>query len=215
MYTHAVGNQPPAPRRLTPAEQGRLAREALERRLDPARPLLDRVASALAAGFRGVALEKSAELRFDRRPLISLRLPVEGEPPAHLTISPGWVGGDSKQFVPEVVTFELVAERVKLGGRVLPNRDVVVSRNAAGVRLGRFYLRWGEESLARLIDTVARFEADPAAAFRASRTRCCICRRRLTDAASCARGIGPECLKDAEGFVRLLERKMREGVAHG
>jgi hypothetical protein len=69
------------------------------------------------------------------------------------------------------------------------------------------------ETMALLGQAIDAFLADPRAAFRPiNGSRCCECRRRLTDGQSLARGIGPECLRRSEAFIRRLELPTRQAA---
>src|SRR5262245_693378 len=79
----------PVQTRWSEGERQEISRR-MEELLAPSRSLFARVAATVAEVFRSMAVEKSPDLKFARRPLICLRLPVEGNPPAHLAVRPGW-----------------------------------------------------------------------------------------------------------------------------
>jgi hypothetical protein len=162
----------------------------------------------VASGFFAA---ESAGKTYERRPNLSLRLAVEGEPPARLLIHPGWVPYH-KELDTSRVELELMHEETTPEGKTKRRLELsVYLKTASGAKAGRYYLsQRGVDSAHRLAESVAAFLRNPAQEFARSAEWCCICGRALTDGVSRARGIGPECLRQASGFRRLVERLQAE-----
>lgn len=71
--------------------------------------------------------------------------------------------------------------------------------NGAGQlsRSGVWYYRFAPVALHEFISTVNDFILFPWQVFGRSKDNCCCCGKRLTDDSSRAKGIGPECLRNA------------------
>jgi hypothetical protein len=148
--------------------------------------------------------------QYQRRPNLSITLPCDGDPPAKLVIRPAW---SSKSWILDVATLqaELVVERIVVDNLTRPTVEVSLRLMAEDKFSCRpCSITWAKECCDRLAATAAAFLDDPFAAFAKSANICCICRRKLTDEVSRSRGIGPECLKHATFFRRLVEQRLVE-----
>jgi Family of unknown function (DUF6011) len=215
--------------RTLAAEEARAARKAAEEaRRAELRRLSDEVGGEIEAGLACHAgdlarvhevcsaffAEESAGKTYQRRPNLSLRLAAEGEPPARLLIHPGWnpyrKALDTSRVQLELITEEADARTGK------PRRcvEIGVGLTAAGARASQYQLSpRGVEKARRLAGLVAAFVRDPAREFARSADRCCICGRALVDGVSRARGIGPECLRQATAFRRFVEQRLAAAQA--
>ena len=170
---------------------------AIEGDLDAGFSDLVRFWSVVTPVFR----EATAGVTHTRRPAFSVRLPVVGDPPAILAVAPGW-NPVQKVVCPDLLVFDFTVERIPGNAAT----ELTFSFNGATPRPGQWSRRWVDESVARVLDTVRAFLADPAQVFAQASDHCCICGRSLTDPVSRGRGIGPECLGRANGFREAVER---------
>jgi Family of unknown function (DUF6011) len=138
---------------------------------------------------------------YPRRPPFSVRLPVEGAPPAKLLIAPGW-SPHYKQVQPQLLCLELLVSRLE--GR--PLVEIAFTFNGATLCPLRWSYRYGVESTRRVIETIKAFLAAPDVVFARTSDYCGICGRSLTDPISRGRGIGPECHGRATAFREAVER---------
>jgi hypothetical protein len=153
-----------------------------------------------AAGFFVVQLE--GETVFERRPPVSLTLPLGGTPPARLALVPqGRRNRRAKTTTlsAEFVCGELVADYPCPDGGCASRVELGLSLTPGQLRLTRCCARSGEAA-ARVVEAAEEFLADPAGVFRRSEDCCCICGRPLTDEVSRSRGIGPECHKRVDEY---------------
>jgi hypothetical protein len=182
---------PPSPGEGTAQKMDRLIRDCA--------PELQHLHNDVVGYFE----ERTAGKVYTRRPNLSVRLVTEGGPPAKLIIVPAW-NRREKRVDPGALILELLVARSLYHG---PSCELRLHVGKSTVRWDNLSCRWGTEALNRILDTVRSFLQDPFITFARSADRCCICDKLLTDGASRARGIGPECLKKAGFFRRMLEAK--------
>jgi hypothetical protein len=149
--------------------------------------------------------EQSTGMAYTRKPSLSVTVPVQGEPPATLAIFPRWYA-HKKTLDTNVVIVELLLECLKVGGCQLRTREIALSISASGVKWTHCVFATLDKSLPRLLSAIDALLKDPAGLFVASPGRCCICRKKLSDGASLARGVGPECLRMGNRFLELILR---------
>lgn len=68
------------------------------------------------------------------------------------------------------------------------------------VKCARWSYLTGLQALEDFVALVAEFPRNPEAVFARSPTHCCMCGKRLADAVSRSRGIGPECYGAIQSF---------------
>src|SRR5262245_32976100 len=119
--------------------------------------------AVLAEYFR----EESQGKEYPRRPRLSIKLAVAGEPPARLAITPGW-NRTHQRVCPAHARLELLVAR-------LPDRkssaELAVFIGENYVRLGLWSRVWGEEGIARMTTTLRAFLDQPVAVFARSSER--------------------------------------------
>jgi hypothetical protein len=148
--------------------------------------------------------EESPATEYSQRPLIGLRLELEGL--KRLAIRPDWSPpikrrryDDRGQFQgwniitpgsidPNIITVELLTPgkalslkldrtAVKLAGKVFVNQDL------------------NRDNLKLITDAAHALLTNPFARFAQQEEHCCCCGKSLSDVVSRTRGIGPECIK--------------------
>jgi hypothetical protein len=147
-----------------------------------------------------------------KRPSVSQRLLMTGEPTAKLVILPNWrhpwqdlvINGWHLEMLTEV-TKEVEGESCKNWKRRFTMR-YAVSNCAPQSR--RIYFASAVEDAKRVIATVREFNEDSGAVLARCHDSCCICGRSLTDELSRARGIGPECIRYAPECWWLTNRSI-------
>ncbi len=163
--------------------------------------------------FEQAWAEKLAKGRPTRRPNLSIRLKLPGEPPARLLILPGWSKA-RQEILPRNLVLELTVGRIPARRRDEPVGAASVFIQTVEMRLGldaqvcrkrRWSVKYGDEALARLLAGVDQFVADPMQAFANSSDHCCLCGRWLREEESRVRGIGPECHRYATVFRQWME----------
>src|SRR5262249_27279942 len=149
---------------------------------------------ARASEYFRAAVTLYGTFDFDRKPPISLRLLMAGEPRAKLAVLPKWTkrAGKGGGIDPEGRTCEmLVEQRATVDGKEAVNWFTAL-RVIVGFPVPRNYrLRDAAENYRRALDTMRDFAQDARAVLARSSNNCCICGRGLTDEESRARGIGP------------------------
>jgi hypothetical protein len=158
------------------------------------------------------ALVKEDKEPFRRRPNVSLRLIVAGEPAAKLIALPhvrhDRTGG---YLIPWGHTIELMERRpLKLvhEGREADTVQFLKKLDfqdtgPRAFRAGSLY-RSAADDARRLVETIREFLGDARAVLSRGCDHCCICGRPLTDELSRSRGIGPECIRKADIVAVLL-----------
>jgi uncharacterized protein (TIGR02996 family) len=152
-----------------------------------------------------VAARRRAAGPFRRKPPISLRLIVEGEPPAKLIVLPhATVFGRRDQRVVRLDCARMDCELVDTGSALKSYVRLGVSLSPCAAHLGRRYWQTALGDTQRVVETVRDFVTDRRKVLARSHDHCCICGRGLTDELSRGRGIGPECIQNC---YRFLERE--------
>lgn len=151
--------------------------------------------------------EESEGKEFTRRPTVSITLPAAGDPPARLVAVPEW-NRRTHTLVLSRVCLEFLVDRFSITGEPQRSAEVKIHLDEGLPHIRRLSIRWGAEGIQRLVETVAQFLHDPAGVFSQSADHCCICRKALTDGASRARGVGPDCLRKANFLRELVERSL-------
>lgn len=172
------------------------------------RPILEAFRARLAALFDAMRADTAEP--FARRPNISLRLIVAGDPPAKLIVLPNVrhdAGGG--YLVPARQTVELMEQK----NLTVQGQDAAQLRRKLTVpldpdsenppRLGTIY-RSAPDDARRIIATIRDYLEQPAATLARGSDHCCICGRGLSDELSRSRGIGPECVRSKTNIVAIL-----------
>jgi hypothetical protein len=141
---------------------------------------------ALTAGY----FKAFAKPPYSRRPNLGLRLPGES---CVIAVRPSWSWAQ-KQLDCDKVLVECITDDKLLSIRLKPGELP---------RHSQISLRYGDVALGRLLQVVRTFVKDPQRVFSGGQDFCGICGRRLTDAASRTRGIGPESLVKYQYLSRL------------
>jgi uncharacterized protein (TIGR02996 family) len=149
-----------------------------------------------------VAARRRAAGPFRRRPPISLRLIVEGEPPAKLVVLPhATVSGRRGQRTVRLDCARMDCELVDTGSALKSYVRLGVSLSPCAAHLGRRYWQTATQDVQRVVETVRDFVTDRRKVLARSQDHCCICGRGLTDELSRGRGIGPECVQRCHHFL--------------
>jgi hypothetical protein len=136
---------------------------------------------------------------FARRPPISLRLMLLGEPLAKLSVLPLWHQRRKSNIIDCSTTIGelLVEEKKTVSGRSVVRwrrvLDFTLPKDGRP-RCGRLGLN-GLHNLERIAGTIVAFVDDARGVLARNHDHCCICGRHLTDEVSRSRGIGPECIE--------------------
>lgn len=179
--------------------------------LDGHREVFDQFSERVGALFREKleALQTESTVLF-RKPAISLRLIVAGDPAAKLIVMPHWIrptGVLGGRLLCDLLTLELWTESpvmtAKGPGVQLRRKLTVRNRNGGmGWLVGSIFTSAEADAL-RVVDTLRDFVTDARAVLARNRANCCVCGRALTDELSRSRGVGPECVKGLEWFAFL------------
>jgi hypothetical protein len=165
----------------------------------------DEARTALAANtavldrFRGEMRDLFLEIRgeresFARKPNISLRLLMEGDPPAKLVVLPAW-NTYTKGLNCSSVHCEMMTEQDEGGGVRRWQQRVAIRLDGGPPRLVSCHIKTAPEDAGRVLATIGAYLDDRRAVLARSCNNCCICGRLLTDEQSRGRGIGPECIR--------------------
>lgn len=171
-------------------------------------PIIDWIAPGAHALLSGLASARlSGKELSRRRPSLLLRLSAaEGR---NLIIKPTLVSSPTGWRLLDRLPMELVSERPGGIGATLPPDDQPIIN------------RWWKDrartmgELAILRATLQGFATDPAGAVRLGLLHCAVCQRKLTDPASIARGIGPECWAPFEAVIQAVQARLMEKRRHG
>jgi hypothetical protein len=150
-----------------------------------------------------------------RRPSIDLRIPLKGETPGLLCVSPRWLKstGVTRIMTDGSIRAEVLVEEYgvtdlwRLKSRHRPTEVAIQLDPGPSGRI----TSWGltsNEGMARLVEIVRDLQDDPEGVL-ASDVHCGHCRmcgRKLTDGHSMLRGYGPECSKKAAYLIELFQR---------
>lgn len=166
----------------------------------------------LASGFFAAEWQAKDKTKdYHRRPNLSIRLALPGEPPARLSILPGW-SKYTRQVDPTRLTLELTVARIpakKADGTPTKLQTaelrLQLDNESGNARKKWWFIKYLDENLARLLNGAADFVADPLATFAKASSNCGLCGRGLVDEVSRSRGIGPECHKRLEWFRNWYE----------
>lgn len=182
-------------------ERGDRAKAEIEATLHTSAIDLDNLRRVASAFFA----EATDGKVYKRRPGVSIRLPVDGDPPATLIIAPGW---DSRKKVVNTASVRLELKVIRMADQEIPTVELaVVLEDRREPNLMCWSLKW-PEGAKRLTHTVAAFLVEPTATFAKASDHCCMCGHPLTDEISRARGIGPEC----HAYVTSIRRAIERGI---
>lgn len=155
------------------------------------------------AGVASYFFKQEAEGKtFTRRPPLSLTIPAAGDPIGWLIVYPGW-DKKAKYLHHHHINIELMVERV--AGKPTSEMEIRIPC-CMFIEPHSWSILWGEEGISRVTEAASAFLHDPLATFTKAVGHCCICRHKLKDEVSKARGIGPECLRHATFFRNCAER---------
>jgi len=146
-----------------------------------------------------------------RRPNISLRLIMAGQPLAKLVTLPYWrASSHSQTILTDRLYLEMLVEEAAADAEPGKKwtRQCAASIEAGGILKPTLIRKAILTDLQRVVATLEDFVASPTAVLARSHDWCCCCGRTLTDEVSRARGIGPECIKLCELVVWLTERSL-------
>jgi hypothetical protein len=179
----------------------------------------------MAATLFTARLAESGDSPLTRRPPWSMRLPVLGEPPAHLVCRPRFTSprkrtGQPGQMHPEEVEVELMVSRARLrsDGKETAGWELRALLSPGKATYSGGSVRFGAEGIERASAAVSAFVTDPVQAMALSANHCCLCGRALTDERSRSRGVGPECVRFLNHLVqtysyRAVRKVLREQPA--
>jgi hypothetical protein len=152
--------------------------------------------------FRAMQGDKTTH---SRKPNISLRLIVAGEPVAKLIVLPGW-SPYSKTLDCSYVRCELLTERdveTPKGPGKKWDEQIAVKIDDQGPSLCS-YRRSVVDDLERVVSTIGDYLNDRSAVLARAHDHCSICGRPLTDELSRSRGIGPECIVKLPSILAVI-----------
>lgn len=153
------------------------------------------------ASARVKALLEGVEFR--QRPVIALRLYDKWD---KIVIRPCWTGERKDGYQiggnlnPQAMTLELFRDHPSCRGsrldmRIAPDR-VKAYRISAKMPVN-------EDNIKYVADTLTGFLDSPVEFFqRGDHSHCCFCGKELTDQVSVSRGVGPECIKVFDYFMK-------------
>jgi hypothetical protein len=157
--------------------------------------MLNRFRDEMMELFRGICDGRES---FKRKPNISLKLIMAGEPPAKLFALPSW-NGYRKKLDCSKVRCEMLTERDFGGGDRRWSQQAVIQLTGDRPSLS-LHGETIREDIGRIAATVGDYLDDRRAVLARSCESCCVCGRHLTDELSRGRGIGPECIQKFSGL---------------
>jgi hypothetical protein len=203
-------------RKLTSGEQRRhrdALRGSITAQMNERGGIIENFRAKMQSFFEA-AIEAQGKKEFERRPNISLRLVMEGQPAGKLILVPRWakryfslfdqaMSGQRRTAVHTadctMVHCEMMVEEEKeIDGKPAARLRRLLTVNVGGPFHGPGLMHLSAlEDFQRVLATMRVFVVDYHKVLSRSRQNCCICGRKLTDELSRCRGVGPECIKSA------------------
>jgi uncharacterized protein (TIGR02996 family) len=157
-----------------------------------------------------VAARQRAGGHFKRRPPISLRLIVAGEPPSKLVVLPHALhrGYGDQRFV-TLDCARMNCELVDTNAAGKSHVRLKISLIPCAADINRWNWKTALSDAQRAVETMRDFVSDRRQVLARCHDCCCVCGRCLTDELSRSRGIGPECVQSCYRFLES-DRLVRE-----
>jgi hypothetical protein len=177
-------------------------RRELKGQLHDAGPLLGQLYAVLTDYFRVVTEGKT----YQRQPRLGFTLVVPGMPPRGITLRPDWSRRD-RQLKLSRLRLEVLTDRMRPSGIEHRTVDVALILGAEQAELNSYCFEYGSDGLRVALTALGTFLEDPERAVTSSSDTCHCCGRALTDGASLARGIGPECWDNIQRLFLLMKER--------